>query len=168
MRFPTHLFPMTGTNDNPITPQQLQANRALATDYIRNVGTGQPPSPPRDLQVIAAPRGIQVTWGLPLDGGNDITGWVIYSPTDTLVRDSIMNRSTRQYVLAGSAGAQLQGFVASVNGQGIKSTPVYFTGTALTESGAPSYPSTPPGWSSGGGSDTGDTSGEVSPPIPHR
>jgi hypothetical protein len=152
MRFPTNLFPMAGSKENPLSDSERYANRALASDYLRNTGTGKPPSPPRDLQVQPAPRGIKVNWGLPLDGGADIIGWLIFSPDDITVADSLPSRSTRTYTLAGTAGSIIVGYVASVNAQGVRSTPVLFSATAIAEAGAPSYPSNPPGWTSGNGS----------------
>lgn len=138
--------------------------RQIATDFIRQRGTAKPPNPPRDLIAQAAPRGILVTWGLPPGDANDIAGWKIYSPDENSIVHTINDRAGRQYQIPASAGASPQSvniFVSSINSLGVESGKILVSGKALAEAGAPTQPSTPPGYTAGTGSDISTGIGTV-------
>lgn len=160
MRYPSQLFAVHGTKDNPVTPAALQSQKIAIASYLASNGTGVHPDPPRDLIAQTAPNGILITWGLPQNGGSDIDGWTVYYPNDVIKAASIPGRGTRQYLLVASSGS-VQAWVASVNPQGLESAKVLITGTAGTSTAT--VPSTPPGFSSGTGSDTSNFGLEIPP-----
>lgn len=153
----------------PTNADEIFLRRQVATDFIRQRGTSNPPNPPRDLIAQSAPRAVLVNWGLPPGDASDISGWRIYSPDENSLIGKISDRGTRSFMVpatAGSAPSIINIFISSVNALGTESTKVLVTGKAIAESGAPSQPSTPPGFTTGSGSDTSGGTGSVSRPAP--
>lgn len=138
--------------------------RFQASDFIRQRGTNKQPDPPRDLIAQSAPRAVQITWGLPPGNPTDITGWKIYSPDENTLVATIGDRGTRQYLVPSTSGSTpptVNIFVSSINALGIESAKVLIQGKATAEAGAPSQPATPPGFTSGAGSDTSSLVGTI-------
>jgi hypothetical protein len=150
---------------NPKNAAEKFQLRSQATDFIRQRGTSQPPNPPRDPIGQSAPRGVFVTWGLPPGDSSQITGWRVYSPDENSLVGSISDRGTRQFTVPATAGSSppiINIFITAVNALGLESSPIQVQGKATAESGAPSQPATPPGFSSGTGSDTSRVTGSIS------
>lgn len=154
--------PYFGKTPKDANEKFLQRN--IATDFIRQRGTSQAPNPPRDLIAQSAPRGVYVAWGLPPGDASDIAGWKIYSPDENTLVGSLPDRATRVFTVPATAGASppnINIFVSAVNSLGAESAKILVTGKASAESGAPSQPSTPPGFTSGSGSDTSSGIGTI-------
>lgn len=152
---------------SPQNADETFLRRQVATDFIRQRGTGQPPDPPRDLIAQSAPRGVQVTWGLPASGGADIAGWRVYSPDETTLIAKLPDRGARQYIVPATAGASpssINVYISAVNQLGVESGKILVSGKATAEAGAPSQPAPPPGYSAGPGSDTSGGIGIVDNP----
>lgn len=149
---------------NPRDANEKWNARQQATDFIRQRGTAKPPNAPRDAVGQPAPRGIQVTWGLPAGDSSDITGWRIYSPDENTLVGSIGDRGTRIFTVpatAGSSPPSTNVYITAVNTLGAESGRTLTTGKALAESGAPSQPAPPPGFVAGPGSDIGRGTGLI-------
>lgn len=139
--------------------------RQVATDFVRQRGTTKQPNPPRDIVAQPAPRGVYLTWGLPPGDSSDIAGWRIYSPDENTLVGRTADRGTRSFIVPATAGATpatVNIFVTSVNPLGVESGKIMITGKAIAESAAPTQPSTPPGFSTGAGSDLSSAIGAIS------
>lgn len=149
------------------TPAERQTLRAQSTDFVRIRGTSMKPPPPREVQIQSAPRGLYITWSLP-DPTDPMTaliaGWRVYKDNESTLYDEIRDRGTRQKFIESTSGSTppvTNVFVSSINGLGVESVLVHATGSAIAESGAPSMPSTPPGYNDtySGGSNKDSGSG---------
>lgn len=141
---------------NPRDANEKWNARQQATDFIRQRGTSKPPDPARDVVTQSAPRGIQVTWGLPAGDSSDIAGWRIYSPDENTLVGTISDRGTRIFTVPSSAGSSPPStnvYVTAVNMLGAESARTLATGKATVEAGAPAQPAPPPGFTAGPGSD---------------
>lgn len=148
----------------PKNSEEAFNQRAQAIDFIRTRGTSQPPNPPRDITAQAAPRGVYLTWGLPPGDASDIAGWKVYSPDELTLIGKLSDRGTRTFTVPTTAGTTpptVNIFISSVNGLGVESPKVLITGKAIAETGAPTQPSVPPGFTSGPGSDTSGGIGSI-------
>lgn len=140
-------------------PAERASRRVLATDVIRNRGTALIPPPPREITVQSAPRGLYLTWNLPdpRDTGTKfICGWRVYKDDENTLYEEIRDRGNRQKFVectSGSAPPVTNVFISSINELGQESQKVQIQGTALVESGAPSMPGAPPGYTNTGGGD---------------
>lgn len=148
-----------------VPPAQSPAERIKSADYLATRGTRTPPSPPRDIIAQSGPRGIYLTWSNP-QVFNDIAGWRVYKDDEKTLYHAMHDRGTRQAFIEATAGTTpptVNVFVSAVNSFGAESVKVQVQGKALAETGAPSMPSAPPGYTGtkGGGGDTstGRTSG---------
>lgn len=149
---------------NPKDANEKFRLRQNAIDFIRQRGTGLQPNPPRDLIAQSAPRGVQLTWGLPPGDASDISGWRIYSPDENSLVSTVADRGTRTAQIPVSAGASpptSNFFVSSINAFGVESPLIAIQGKASAEAGAPAQPSAPPGYSKGPGSDRGTNLGNA-------
>jgi hypothetical protein len=149
---------------NPATADEAFLRRQVATDFVRQRGTAKQPNPPRDIIPQSAPRGIYLTWGLPPGDATDIAGWRIYSPDENTLVGQLSDRGTRSFTVPATAGsnpANINIFISAVNSLGVESTKVLTTGKAIAESGAPTQPSVPPGFTVGAGSDLGKKVGSI-------
>ena len=144
-------FPYSGTKTQ--TPAERWQTRQQVTDFVRQRGTEKRPNPPRSIIPQAAPRAVQITWGLPPGDASDIAGWRVYSGTESNLVGKISDRGTRQYLVPATAGQSINIFVSSVNALGVESTKVQVQASAITEAGAPSLPTVPSGFTEGLGSD---------------
>lgn len=135
------------------TAIERQLDRAKAADVVRTRGTARIPLPPRGLIAQPAPRGILLTWNLPAGFSLDIQRWRVYRENESTLYVEINDRGTRQHFIESSAGATPpvnNFFVSSVNSLGVESPKVMVQGAALAESGAPTMPSVPPDYNTGG------------------
>lgn len=143
-----------------MTSEERQIARAQAADMNRTRGTAQKPQPPRDIVLQSGPRGVLVTWNLPSGFNYDIQRWRIYKDDENMLYAEINDRGTRQHFIEATAGAApptVNVFVSSLNALGVESRKIQAQGKATIEAGAPTMPSVPPGYTSGGsgGGDTG-------------
>jgi hypothetical protein len=132
-----------------MTTVQRQAARAQASDMVRTRGTGQKPSPPQDVFLSSGPRGILVNWRPASGFTDDIAGWRVYKDNEQSLFAEIRDPSTTQHYIdatAGSTPPSVNVFVSSLNKLNVESGLVQAQGTATTEAGAPSMPSTPPSY----------------------
>lgn len=147
-------FPYLGSY--PKTPDQALQVRLQVTDFVRQRGVNAPPAPPRDVIVQSGPRGVFIVWALPPGDATTIAGWRIYRGDENTLLDKIPDRGTRNYLVPATSGSTpptVNIFVSSVNPLGVESAKVQAQGKATAESGAPSLPTPPPGYTSGNGSD---------------
>lgn len=148
---------LRGYGSNMTTIERQQARIELAA-ITRTQGVARRPLPPRDLQAQSGPRGILLTWKFSQGYVLDIQRWRVYKDDENTLYAEINDRGTRQCFIettAGSTPPVVNLFVSSVNNLGVESQKVQAQGTAAVEAGAPSMPSTPPGYTSeasGGGS----------------
>lgn len=143
-----------------MTPTDIAQERVRASDYIQVRGTARMPRPPLGLIIAPAPRGVLVTWNLPVLHA-DITGWRIYKNDESTLYGQINDPGVRQEFVettAGSPSVVTNVFVSSINALGVESPKIQIQGKASTESGAPTMPTVPPGFNTGG-SGGGNTSG---------
>lgn len=151
-----------------MTNEQKQVARAQASDMTRTRSTAQVPSPPRDLILQAAPRGILVSWSLPAGFNTDIAKWRVYKDTESNLYQEMADRGTRQCFVETSAGATppvTNIFVSSINLLGYESQKVQAQGQAAVEAGAPPMPPSPPPTGSPFGGYTGGCVEEGTPVI---
>lgn len=130
-----------------MTTEQRQVAKAQALDMLRTRGTGNRPLPPRDLFLQPGPRGVLLNWRAPAKGTIDIAGYRIYKDDENGLFAEIRDPGTLQHYIettAGSTPPVTNLFVSTVNKLGVESPKVNIQGTAITESGAPTMPSTPP------------------------
>lgn len=156
---------------NPKDANEQWEKRQQATDFIRQRGTSNPPDPPRDLIAQSAPRGIQISWGLPAGDSRQITGWRVYSPDENTLVGTIPDRGTRIFtipVTAGATPASTNVYVSSVNALGFESALILATGKAIAEAGAPAQPAPPPGFTEGPGSDISRGTEATNPDLSGR
>lgn len=137
---------------------ERQEERAKASDFTRTRGTARKPYPPRDVICQSGPRGILVTWNLPQAPSFDIQRWRVYKDDENTLYAEINDRGTRQCFIETTAGTTppvVNVFVSSLNALGAESQKVQAQGSATSETGAPSMPSVPPGYTQGaaGGGD---------------
>jgi hypothetical protein len=142
-----------------MTMEQRQVARTQAADITRTRGTAQAPQPPREIIVQSAPRGVLLSWSLPSGFNTDIQSWRIYKDDEATLYAEIKDRGTRQHFIETTAGTTppvVNLFVSSLNQLGVESQRVQAQGSALAETGAPTMPSSPPGYTQGGagGGDT--------------
>ena len=151
------------------TPGERQLMRAQSTDIVRMRGTAQVPPPPREVTVQSAPRGILINWSEPDPtdpGSRMIAGWRVYKDDEKTLYQEIRDRGTRQKFIETTSGTTppvVNVFVSSINALGVESNAVQGQGSAVAETGAPSFPSTPPEYNDtySGGKDTGSGLGKV-------
>lgn len=158
MRFPAK---WQGDND---TPADKQAERNKALDSLRTRGTPRIPDPPRDVIAQPGSRGVLLAWGLPAVFF-DIVGWRIYKGDENTLYHELRDRGTRQMFVEATAGTTPPNnnfFISSMNAFGKESQKVQIQGKATAETGAPSMPGAPPGYTSGAGSDTSNKYGRIS------
>ena len=132
---------------------QRQVMRLQAADMVRTRGTSRPPQPPREIFAQAAPRGVLLSWSLPIGDSSDIRGWRVYKGDENTLYSAINDRGSRQFMVENTAGATpptANLFISSINALGIESPKVQVQGSAIAESGAPTMPPSPPGYSAGG------------------
>lgn len=140
-------------------------DRIDSGDYTRLRGVDAIPNPPRDVYVQAGPRGLFITWKLPEVGSEFIAGWRVYKDNENNLYDEIKDRANRQKFIETTSGTTppvVNVFVSSINSLGNReSQKVQAQGSATAETGAPSMPSTPPGYAdeSSGGADRSNTYG---------
>jgi hypothetical protein len=94
-----------------------------------------------------------LSWSLPSGFNADIQRWRIYKDDENTVYAEIFDRGTRQHFIETTAGASppvTNLFVSSLNSLGIESQKVQVQSQAAIEAGAPSMPSSPPGYTSAG------------------
>lgn len=154
MRFPGK-WPAKG-----MTPDDLQRERQLTLDRLRDRGTAKRPLPPRELIAQPAPRGVFLTWSLPERNYQDIVGWRVYKNDENTLYHDLADRGVRKLFVEATAATvspKFNMFVSSLNGLGKESPKIQIQGAAANESGAPTMPGVPPGYNSGGagGGDTG-------------
>lgn len=140
--------PANSQNGYSMTVQQ----RKSISDLIITRGTQRRPEPPRDVTAQAGPRGALVTWKL-AKNNSDTKGYRVYKDTETNLYEEIQDRGRRQEFVELSAGASppiTNVFVSCINASGQESQKVQVKAQASIEAGAPSVPSTPPGYSSEG------------------
>lgn len=126
--------------------------RKSISDAIVTRGTKQVPSPPRDLQVQAGPRGALLTWKLPVNN-SDIAGYRIYKGDENTLYEESHDRGRRQEFVELTAGATppiTNLFVSCLNAAGAESAKIQIKAQASAEAGAPTLPSTPPGYNDEG------------------
>lgn len=148
-------YPYSGTKIQ--TPDERWQTRQQVTDFVRQRGTEKPPAPPRDIIPQSSSRGVFLVWALPPGQNQDIAGWRIYKDDENTLLDKIPDRGTRKYFVPASSGSTpptINIFVSSVNSLGVESAKVQVQAKATAETGAPSIPSVPTGYTQGGGSDT--------------
>jgi len=136
-----------------MSADEKQVARATARDLTLTRATAQTPQPPRDIAAQAGPRGILLTWSLPSGLNTDIQRWRVYKDDENTLYADINDRGTRQCFVettSGSAPPVTNLFVSSLNNLGIESQKVQVQGVAAVEAGAPTMPSVPPGFNSGG------------------
>ena len=118
------------------------------TNHIRLRGTPSKPETPRDVQVQSASRSALLTWKLPVFHDN-ISGWRVYKDTESNLVAEIRDKGTRQVIIPLDAGASppvANFFICSISTLGRESAKTSIQGSALAETGAPSIPSVPPGY----------------------
>lgn len=148
---------------------QRQVARSNARDVTVTRGTSRPPQPPREIITQAGPRGVLLSWSLPVGFNSDIQRWRVYTDDENTIYAEIMDRGTRQHFVESTAGSTppvRNFFVSSLNALGIESQRVQVQASAAVEAGAPTMPSAPPGYSQGGAGggnrNTGYRGGEFS------
>src|SRR6185312_622763 len=122
-------FPYSGTKTQ--TPSERWQTRQQVTDFVRQRGTEKQPGPPRSIIAQAAPRAVQVTWGLPPGDATDIVGWRVYSGTENNLVGKIADRGTRQFLVPATAGTTINIFISSINALGVESTKKQIQGSAI-------------------------------------
>jgi hypothetical protein len=133
--------------------EQRQRARSQAADTTRTRGTALRPGMPRDVFIQPAPRGILINWRGPAGFDDDIAGWRIYKDTEANLFAELHDPNTTQHFIDSTAGSTppvTNIFVSSINKLGVESPLVPATGSAITEAGAPTLPSTPPTYERGG------------------
>jgi len=140
--------------------EQKQQAKMQSRDIVLTRGTAQRPQPPRDIIAQSGPRGVLLTWNLPAGFNTDIQRWRVYKDDENTLFADINDRGTRQHFIETTAGATppvTNYFVSSINSLGVESQKVQVQGIAAVESGAPTMPSVPPGYTAGGsgGGNTG-------------
>lgn len=132
-------YGVLSSDDTSLRWQQRLTN----ADITFTRGVQRQPQSPRGLVVQSAPRGVLVSWSLPIVY-TDIVGWRIYKDTETNLFADIRDRGTRQYMVdstGGSTPPNINIFISSVSALGIESPTVQIQGSALAETGAPTMPS---------------------------
>lgn len=130
-----------------MSSEQRQVAKAQAADMVRSRGTGQKPSPPRDVFLQSGPRGLLVNWRLPAGLNSDVAGFRIYKDNENALFAEIRDPNTTQHFIEATAGTTpptTNIFVSSINKLNVESATIQAQGAALTEAGAPTMPSTPP------------------------
>lgn len=136
-----------------MTTEQRQVARANARDITLTRGTAQKPQPPREIITQSGPRGVLLSWSLPAGLNTDIQRWRIYKDNESTLYAEIMDRGTRQHFIEATSGTTppvTNFFVSSLNSLGVESQRVQAQASASVEAGAPSMPSSPPGYTDGG------------------
>jgi hypothetical protein len=127
-----------------------------AANHIRARGAPGKPDPPRDLQIQPASRSVLLSWKLPIFHDR-IAGWRVYQGTESNLVAQIRDKGTRQVVIPVNAGTTppvANFFVSAISTLGRESAKLSGQGSALAETGAPSVPTIPPGYTkeaAGGG-----------------
>lgn len=138
-----------------MTTEERQVARATASDMVRTRGTAKIPFPPREIFAQSGPRGVLLSWSLPAEPSDDIFGWRIYKDDESTLMIELHDRGSKQHFVectSGSTPPVTNFFISSINAFGAESRKIQVQGTASVESGAPSFPSSPPGYSQGGAS----------------
>lgn len=141
----------------------MTRERQATLDFLRNRGTARIPDPPRDLIAQSGPRGVLLTWNNP-QVFFDIVGWRIYKADEKTLYTEIRDRGNRQCFVectAATTSPTNNFFVSSLNQLGAESQKIQTQKAALNESGAPSMPGTPSGFSSYS-SNTSSGAGKIS------
>lgn len=118
-------------------------------NHIRVRGTPSKPQAPRDLQAQSASRSALLTWKLPVFHDN-ISGWRVYKDTEANLVAEIRDKGTRQVIIpldAGTTPPVSNFFVCAISTLGRESAKTTVQGSAQAETGAPSIPTVPPGYS---------------------
>lgn len=139
------------------TYQQRLIDRQQSREIVRLRGTPKTPSAPRDIFSQPASRGVLLTWKLP-EVNDDIVGWRVYKDSESSLHIDIKDKGVRQAFVSLSSGAtppKTALFVCSVNAVGKESPKVQIAVSATAETGAPTVPSVPPGYTqeAAGGAD---------------
>lgn len=152
MRFP-YLAPGRGL--------PTQTERAQITDQTKFFGAPCALNPVREVNAIPAPRGLLMTWALPGGDSSNVVGYRVYVGTEKNLQQTITDRGTRQVVVPVTAGQPQNVIISAVDQRGNESplTTTQVPGTAITEAGAPAFPSTPTDFNKGSGSDTDNSGG---------
>jgi hypothetical protein len=90
---------------------------------------------------------------LPAGLNSEIQRWRVYKDDENTLYAEVNDRGTRQHFIESTSGSTppvTNIFVSSLNSLGIESQKVQAQGQAATEAGAPTMPSVPPGYTSGG------------------
>lgn len=135
--------------------------RQQTTDFLRNRGTLRKPLPPRDVFPQSGPRGVFLVWSKPQVDW-DIVGWRVYKGDENTLYHEIRDRGTRQMFVestGATASPSTNLFVSSLNSLGLESVKVQVQGKATNEAGAPTMPSVPPGYNTGGAGGGNKSSG---------
>lgn len=155
MRFPG-TWPAKGQQVN------MPNERQKTMDFLRTRGTAKRPQAPRDLIAQSGPRGVLLTWNNP-QRFTDIVGWRIYKTDENTLYTEIRDRGNRQCFVESTAATTSpvsNFFVSSLNALGKESTKIQSQKAALNESGSPTMPGSPPGYTSYSNNTT-STSGRV-------
>lgn len=129
-----------------MSTEERQNARAVAADTVRTRGTSRVPGMPRDVFLQSGPRGILANWLPPAGLSNDIAGWRIYKDDESKLFAELRDPNTTQHFIEATSGTTpptVNIFISSFNKLGIESPKVMAQGSATTETGAPSMPSTP-------------------------
>ena len=114
-------------------------------------GTALRPGSPRDLFLQSGPRGILLNWRAPADV-SEVAGYRIYKDDETKLFAELRDPSTVQHFIETTAGTTppvTNLFVSTFSKLGLESPKIQIQGAALSETGAPSMPSTPPDYTTG-------------------
>jgi hypothetical protein len=129
----------------------------LVTQQLVAHGNGQSPSAPRDLQAQAGSRGALLTWKMPTKNAQWIRGFRVYKDTENNLAAEIQDPGRRQLYVTLTSGTTppvTNFFISAISQTGAESAKVQIKAVSLAETGAPSVPGTPPGYTqegSGGG-----------------
>lgn len=131
-------------------PIDMNQQKQATMDFVRQRGTARKPQAPRDLIAQPGPRGVLLTWNLPVQFF-DIVGWRIYKSDENTLYTETRDRGNRQCFVESTAATTspvTNFFVSSINQLGVESVKIQTQKAALNESGAPSMPGSPPGYTS--------------------
>lgn len=129
--------------------QQRLTARNQATTMVITQGTSKIPLPPRDVFAQSGPRGVLLNWRPPGGFNTDIAGWRIYKDNESSLFAEIKDPATTQHFVDATAGSTppvTNFFVSSINKTGVESGKVQIKASAISESSAPTMPSTPPSY----------------------
>jgi hypothetical protein len=141
--------------------KQSNEEKLRYQDLLLQRGSNEIPPAPRDVLSQSGARKVLLTWSL-AENDTATAHWRIYRDTESNLVMEIADRGTRQMFLdvtAGASPATYNFFISGVNKLGREGPKVQVQGKATAEAGAPSDPSVPPEFTSGG-SGGGNTSYE--------